>query len=164
MSRAELVILEEWLYENISHRFILQSSSPFAAPVPLAKKLDGGLRFYIDYRDINSKTFKNWYPLPVIWETLNLLRWPNVYTKLDVRGAYNLLRVKDEDEYMLAFRARYGWFKPTVMQFGTMNISADFQRYINDTMREALDDFASAYLDDILIYSNSGEEPVEHAK
>jgi hypothetical protein len=44
------------------------------------------------------------------------------------------------------------------MQFGTTNTPADFQGYINDTIREALDRFASAYLDDILIYSDSIEE------
>jgi len=50
------------------------------------------------------------------------------------------------------------------MQPGTTNPPAHFQGYINNTIREALDDFASAYLDDILIYSNSEEEHVEHVK
>jgi len=50
------------------------------------------------------------------------------------------------------------------MQFGTTNAPADFQGYINNTIREALDDFASAYLDDILIYSDSEEEHVGHVK
>jgi hypothetical protein len=59
MSRAELVVMKEWLEENMSKGFIRQSSSPFAAPVLLAKKPGGGLRFCIDYRDINSKIIKN---------------------------------------------------------------------------------------------------------
>ena len=50
------------------------------------------------------------------------------------------------------------------MQFGTTNAPADFQGYINNVIREALDDFASAYLDDILIYSKSEEEHVGHVK
>jgi hypothetical protein len=83
---------------------------------------------------------------------------------LDVRGAYNLVRVKEGDEHKLAFRNRYGLFEPLVMQFGTTNAPADFQGYINDTIREALDHFASAYLDHILIYSNSIEELEEHVK
>jgi len=52
---------------------IRQSSSPFAAPVLFAKKPGGGLQFCIGYRDINSKTIKNRYPLPLIKEMLNLL-------------------------------------------------------------------------------------------
>jgi len=62
------------------------------------------------------------------------------------------------------FWRRYGLFEPTVMQFGTPDAPADFQSYINNTIREALDDFASAYLDDILIYSNLEEDHVEHVK
>jgi hypothetical protein len=87
-----------------------------------------------------------------------------IYTKLDVRGAYNLVQVKEGDEHKLAFRTRDGLFEPLVMQFGTTNAPADFQRYLNDTIREALDRFASAYLDHILIYSNSVEEHEEHVK
>ena len=91
MSRTELVDLTEWLEENMSKGFIRQSSSPFAAPVLFAKKSDDVVRFCIDYRDINSKIIKNQYPLPLINGTLNLLGNAKVYTKLDVRAAYNLL-------------------------------------------------------------------------
>jgi hypothetical protein len=164
MSRAELVILKEWLEENMSKGFIQQSSSPFAGPVLFAKKPGGGLRFCIDYRDINSKTIKNRYPLPLIKETFNFLGKARIYKKLDVRGAYNLLHVKEGDEHKLAFQTRYGLYEPTVMQFGTTNAPADFQGYINNAIKEALDDFASAYLDDVLIYSDSEEEHVGHVK
>jgi len=120
-----------------------------------AKKPGGGLQFCIDYRDINSNTIKNWYPLPLIKETLNLLGKARIYTKLNVRGVYNLLRVKEGDEHQLAFRTRYGLYEPTVMQFGTTNAPVDFQGYINNAIREALYEFASAYLDDVLIYIDS---------
>jgi len=84
MSRTELVVLKEWLEENMSKGFIRQSSSPFAAPVLFAKKPDGALRFCTDDRDINSKMMKNRYPLPLIEATQNLLGKARIYTKLDV--------------------------------------------------------------------------------
>jgi len=84
MSRAELVVLKEWLEENMSKGFIRQSSSPFAAPVLFARTPGGGLLFCIDYQDITSQTIKNHYPLPLIKETCNLLRKAKIYTKLDV--------------------------------------------------------------------------------
>jgi hypothetical protein len=147
--------MKEWLEDNMTKGFIRQSSSPYAAPCLFAKKPDGGLQFCIVYRDINRKTIKNRYPLPLIQETLDLLARARVYTKLDVRGAYNLVRVKEEaHEHKLAFRTRYRLFEPLVMQVGTMNAPADFAGYIIDTIREALDRFPTAYLDDILIYSN----------
>jgi hypothetical protein len=116
----------------MSKGFIRQSSSPFAAPVLFTKKSGGGLRFCIDYRDINSKKIKNRYPLPLIKETLNLVGKARIYTKLDVLGVYNLLRIKKVAEHKLAFRTRYGLYEPTVMQFGTTNAPADFQGYINN--------------------------------
>jgi len=162
LCREELVFMKEWLENNMTKGFIRQSFSPYAAQCLFAKKPDGGHRFCIDYRDINSKTVKNRCPLPLIQETLDLLAGAWVYTKLDVRGAYNLVRVKEGDEHKLAFTTRYGLFKPLVMQFGTTNAPADFQGYINDSIPETLDCFASAYLDDIQIYSNSIEEQAEH--
>jgi hypothetical protein len=72
--------------------------------------------------------------------------------------------VREGDEQKLAFPTRYGLFEQLVMQFGTTNAAVDFQGYINDTIREALDHFASAFLEDILIYSNSIEEHEDHVK
>ena len=95
---------------------------------------------------------------------MNLLGKVRIYTQLDVRGAYNLLLVKEGDQHKLAFQTRYGLFEPTVMQFGMTNAAADFQGYINNAIQEALDEFASAYLDDIHIYSSSEEEPESHVK
>jgi len=152
MLRTELAVLKEWLEQNMSKGLICQSSSPFAAPGHFAKKPDGGLQFCIDYRDLNRKTIKNRFPLPIIQDTVHLRRETKIYTKLTVHGAYNLLEEKELGEHELAFRTQYGLFEPTVMHFGIMNASADFQGYINNTVREALDDFASAYLDDVLIY------------
>jgi hypothetical protein len=127
MSRTEWIVLKEWLEENISKGFIQQSSSPLAAPVLFAQRPGGGLRFCIDYRDRRSKTIKNRYPLPLINVTFNLIGKARIYKKLDVRGAYNLLRVKEGDEHKLAFWTRYGLYEPTVMQFGTTNAPGDFQ-------------------------------------
>ena len=84
ISKAELVVLKESHEENMSKGFIQQESSPFAAHVLFTKKLDGGLRFGIHYRDINSKTIMNRYPLPLIKKTLNLLQGARRYAKLDV--------------------------------------------------------------------------------
>jgi hypothetical protein len=156
--------LKEWLEENMSKGFIRQSSSLFAVPLSCAKKPGGGLRFCIDYRHINSKTIQNWYPLPLIQGILNHLGKAKIYTKLDVRGACYLLRVNEGVEHKLAFRTRYGLHEPTLRQFGTTNAPVDFQGYINIAIREALDDFASACLNDVLIYGDFEEDHVGHVQ
>jgi hypothetical protein len=116
----------------------------------------------IDYLDINSKTITKHYPLLPLNETLRHLEIANICTKMDKRGPYNLHRVKEEDAYMLSIRTLYGLIELTVIQFVTTNAQADFQGYINYSTREAFDDVASTCLDDVLMHSDSEEEPVGH--
>jgi len=116
----------------------------------------------VDYRGINEGTVKNRYPLPLIQETLMRISKARFFTKLDVRGAYNLIRMAEGEEWKTAFRTRYGLFESLVMPFGLTNAPADFQRFINETLAPFLDHFTSAYFDDILIYSDTMEEHTRH--
>src|SRR5690606_15481279 len=102
--------------------------------------------------------------LPLIKETLNQLSQAKIYTTLDIRGAYNLVRMAEGDEWKTAFRTRYRLFESLVMPFGLTNAPADFQYFIKDTLRPFLDQYCTAYLDDILIYSNNIDEHRDHVK
>ena len=86
------------------------------------------------------------------------------FTKLDIRGAYNLIRIANGDEWKTAFRTRYGLFESLVMPFGLTNAPATFQAYINETLSQYLDRFCSAFLDDIIIYSETLEEYIIHVQ
>jgi len=116
----------------------------------------------VDYRGINEGTVKNRYPLPLIGETLMRILKARFFTKLDVRGAFNLIRIAAGEEWKTAVRTRYSLFESSVMPFGLTNAPADFQRFINKTLASFLDHFTSAYLDDILIYSDTMEEHTRH--
>lgn len=72
--------------------------------------------------------------------------------KLNLRDAYNSIRIKEGDEWKTAFRTRFGHFEYMVIPFNLVNVPATSQGYINDTLRQYLDDFYIAYLDDIFIY------------
>ena len=164
MSRDESEELLRELKSQLDSGFIRASRSPAASPVLFVKKPGGGLRFCVDYRGLNAITVKNRYPLPLITETLARLSRARKYTKLDIISAFNRLRIKDGDEWKTAFRTRYGLFEYLVMPFGLCNGPASFQNFINDTLREYLDVFCTAYLDDILIYSETAEEHEQHVK
>jgi len=77
---------------------------------------------------------------------------------LDIMNAYQLIRVKEGDEYQTAFPTQYGQFEYQVMPFGLMNAPVTFQAYIDDCLRPYIDDLAVRYLNDILIYSTNEEE------
>lgn len=74
------------------------------------------------------------------------------------------MRIAKGDEYLTAFRTRFGLYEYLVMPFGLANAPSSFQNYINDTLREYLDEFCTAYIDDILIFSQTLEEHVNHVK
>ncbi len=164
MSRNEMQELRRYLDENLTKGFIRASRSQAASPVLFVKKPGGGLRFCVDYRGLNAITIKNRYPLPLISETLNRLSRAKCFTKLDIISAFNRLRIREGDESLTAFRTRFGLFEYLVMPFGLCNGPASFQHYINDTLGEFLDDFCTAYLDDILIYSEIEAEHEIHVK
>ncbi|KAI0992503.1 hypothetical protein K3495_g15682, partial [Podosphaera aphanis] len=162
MSREELIVLKSYIQENLDKGFIRASSSPAGAPVLFVKKNDGTLRLCVDYRGLNELTIKNRYPLPLIRETLDRLSKAKYYTKLDLRQGYHQIRMAEGEEWKTAFRTRYGHFEYTVMPFGLTNAPATFQHFINDCIRDYLDIFCTAYLDDILIYSDTLEEHIAH--
>ena len=164
LSEIELQTLKDYIDDNLRKRFIRPSTSPFGSPVLFVKKPDGSLRLCVDYRALNRLTIKNRYPLPLISELLDRCRGAKFFTKLDLRDAFNRLRIAMGDEYKTAFRTRYGHFEYNVIPFGLTNAPGSFQAFTNDVIREFLDRFAIVYLDDILIYSNTLEEHIEHVR
>ena len=162
LSELELKTLRDQLDKDLARGFIRPSTSPAGAPVLFVKKKDGSLRLCIDYRGLNNITIKNRHPLPLIPELFDRLRSAKIYTKLDLRGAYNLVRIAEGEEWKTAFRTRYGHFEYCVMPFGLSNAPASFQALMNDTLRPFLDIFVVVYLDDILIYSTNELEHRTH--
>ena len=93
LSQVELEALREWLEDNLSKEFIRSSSSPAGAPILFVEKPGGSLRLCVDYYRLNEGTIKNRYPLPLLYETLLHLQKARYYTKLDMYGAYTLIRI-----------------------------------------------------------------------
>ena len=93
LSGPELKALREYLDENLAKGFIQHSQSPAGAPILFVKKKDGSLRLCVDYRGLNRVTIKNRYPLPLIPNLLDRLAAATIYTKIDLRGAYNLVQI-----------------------------------------------------------------------
>lgn len=164
MSQEQLRLVKEYLQENLKKGFIVPSNAPFASPVLFVPKPGGrGLRFCVDYRALNAATKKDKYPLPLIEETMQKLASAKIFTKLDVRHAFNRIRLANEAvEDQTTFNTRFGAYKYKVLPFGLCNGPATFQRYINSVLFDYLDQFCTAYIDDILIYSADELEHVSH--
>ena len=98
MSRDELLVLQKYLKEHLFKSFIRVSSSSAASSVIFVKKPEGGLWLCVNYRDLNNLTVKNRYPLPLIWETLNLMVFSVIFIKLDIIAAFNKLQMAEGEE------------------------------------------------------------------
>ncbi|SOV09386.1 uncharacterized protein UDID_18575 [Ustilago sp. UG-2017a] len=162
LSEHELKTLREYLEENLAKGFISPSDSLAASPILFVKKKDGSLRLCVDYRGLNRITIRNRYPLPLIDELLDRLREARFFTRIDLRGAYNLFCIAKGDEWKTAFRTRYGLFQYNVMPFGLTNTPASFQHLMNDMFKDMLDRSLIIYLDDLLIYSSTLKQHQEH--
>jgi len=99
---------------------------------------------------------KDRYPLPLWKETLQKLGNAQWFTKLDVTAAFHRIRVRAGDEWLTAFKTRFGLFQWNVAPFGFVNSPAAFQRFVNTVLQDYLDDFVTAYVDDFLIFSSNG--------
>jgi len=164
LSEFELRTLKAYIETNLANGFILWSSSSAEAPILFAKKHDGGLWLCVDYRALNTGTIKNRYPLPLISEMLDRLRGARIFTKLDLRNPYHLIRIKEVDKYKTEFQIRYGQFEYQVMPFGLTNGPPTFQAYIDDCLRPYINDFTVCYLDNILICSTNEKEQEDHIR
>ena len=165
LSEKELGVLREYLDDMLKSGKIRPSKSPAGAPILFVPKKEGrGLRLCVDYRGLNKVTILNRYPLPLMNELRDRVRGSKVFTKLDLKAGYNLIRIKEGDEWKTAFRTRYGHFEYSVMPFGLANAPATFQNMMNDIFRDMIDMGVVIYLDDILIYSENEQDHVALVK
>ena len=147
--------------EMMDAKIISRSKSPWSFPVVIVDKKDGSKRFCVDFRKLNKITKLNSYPLPLIDDILALLGNAKYFTSLDLKSGYWQVLMDEADKEKTAFTCHRGLFQFNVMPFGLSNAPAIFQELMSIVLAD-LDQFAIAYLDDILIFSSSLDEHLGH--
>ena len=148
--------MRAYIEEELAKGFIRPSTSPASAVFFFVKK-DGGLQPCIDYRSLNDVTVKFRYLLPLVPSALDQLRSAKYFTKLDLCSGYNLIPIREGDEWKTAFSTTSGHYEYLVMPF--VSKPSVFQAYSNDVFRDILNRWVIVYIDDILIFSDSLETP-----
>lgn len=164
LSQHERDAMEKYITEAQAAGLIRSSTSPLGAGFFFVSKKDGTLRPCIDYRGLNEITVRNRYPLPLLTSAFELLQGATIFSRLNLRNAYHLVRVRKGDEWKTAFNTHLGHFEYLVMPFGLTNAPAVFQALVNDVLRDFINHFVFVYLDDILIFSSSLQEHQIHVR
>jgi len=141
---------------------IESSTSPWLSPVVLVRKKDGGIRFCVDYRQLNRVTVADAYPMPRLDQAIDELSGTKWFTALDAKSAYWTIEVDSKDRPKTAFSDGFRLFQFRRMPFGLATAPSTFQRAINAILSPALGKHALAYLDDVVVYSRSFEDHLDH--
>ncbi|QRW20471.1 Retrotransposable element Tf2 protein [Rhizoctonia solani] len=135
-----------------------------ASPILFVKKKNGKLRMCVDYRHLNSMTKKNVYPLPLPQNLIEKLQGAKIFSKFNLKAGYNLVQIKEGNEWKTAFKTKYGLFEYLVMPFGLTNAPAAFQDMMNEIFRDLLDVYVIIYLDNILVFSLNKKDHEAHVQ
>jgi len=158
LSKNKREEVQNFVEDQLRKGYIRPSKLPQMLPVFFIGKKDGSKQIVMDYRNLNSQTVKNNYPLPLITELINNMGSKKIFTKMDLRWGFNNVRIKEGDEWKGAFTTHIGSFKPTVMFFGMTNSPATFQAMMNKILRDLINEGKVVeFVDDVLVGTETEE-------
>ncbi|XBI89703.1 hypothetical protein VPH35_027473 [Triticum aestivum] len=159
--------VEKQIQELLDLGVIRRSNSPFSSPILLVKNKDHTWRLVVDYRHLNALTIKGKFLMPMIDELLDELHGAQWFTKLDLRVGYHQIRLAPGEEYKTKFQTHHGHFEFLVMGFGLISAPNTFQGGMYCSLSqepEVLRHFVLVFFDDILVFSKTLEQHLQHVK
>ena len=150
--------VEELVDDMLKQGVIEPSASPWASPIVLVQKKDGGIRFCVDYRKLNQITKLDEFPLPRIDDTLDILNGSKYFSALDLASGYWQVAMDEDSKEKTAFTTFAGLYQFRKMPFGLVNAPATFQRLMEIVLSGLARSVCVVYLDDVLVFGRTMEE------
>ena len=151
--------VREHIQEMLDGGAICPSQSPWCNAIVLVRKKDGGLRFYIDFRRLNSRTKKDAYPLPRMQETMESMVGTHFFSTMDLKSDFWQVKMaKDSQQYTAFTVGSMGVYEFLRMSYRLCNAPATFQRLMQNCLGELNLTYALIYLEDVIVFSRTEEE------
>jgi len=156
--------IEKQVADMFEQGLIQPSASLYSSHVLLVKKKDGSYRFCVDFRHLNALTLKSKFPVAVFDHLMDELHAASWFSNLDLRAGFHQMLLKPGEEFKTAFQTHFGQFEFRVMAFGLTGAPRTFQGAMNVTLAPGLRKFVIVFFDDILVYSHSFDEHMDHLR
>ena len=155
-----------WVKEEIDKILeagvIRNSHSSWLAPIIVVPEGDGGKCLVIDYRALNKVTRKFVWPMPKVEDIFSQFNGAKYFSTLDLRAGYHHIGLTTDSIPKTAFMSPFGKYEYVKVPFRLAQAPAYFQELMTGVLKDL--PFAMAYLDDIIIYSSTPEEHLQHIK
>ena len=147
--------IDNQIEDLLKYGIIEPSTSAWSSPVVMVKKSDGSYRMAIDYRQLNSRTKPQNFPVPRLPDIFDQIgdRKPQYFSTLDLQSGFWQISVSPEDKDKTAFVTKNAKYVFNRMPFGLRNGPSTFQQCISTVLRDLLGKSCCVYADDILCYS-----------
>lgn len=162
LSPPRMNILKEIVNEMLEEGIIRPSVSPYAAPIFLVPKADGGHRPVVDYRLLNKKVVLESIPLPDIHSCFSWFGKAKFFSSLDLNKAYHQIALEEDSKHVTAFATDWNLYEFNRVPFGLATGAAVLSRLLDHIFSDFKFKFVFHYLDDLVVFSNTFEEHVDH--
>ncbi|GFV21017.1 hypothetical protein TNCV_2280601 [Trichonephila clavipes] len=146
----------------LAQGIIRPSKSPWSSPLHVVPKSDSTVRPVGDYRQLNSVTEFDSYPMPYLNDFAHALHGKKIFSKIDIFKAFHQIPIAECDIPKTAVTTPWGLYEYTHLCFGLVNAPQTFMRFMHEVLRGL--PFCFVYLDDILCYSENAEEHRSHLR
>lgn len=164
---AQIPEIKRQINELLANDIIQESKSPWNSPIIIVNKKDDEsgkkkFRMVIDYRELNAKTIDDRFPVPNIEELLDQLNDCKYFSVIDLKSGFHQVKMNPVDIPKTAFSILGNHYEFKRMPFGLKNAPSTFLRLMNRTLNKYIGNICLCYMDDIIVYSKSRNEHIQH--